>query len=99
MSQDLSAVYLEEAHLLLQAPNVSNRAKKLVNVYTEAISAHPEASAKPYLALAYFAYTARHYQDALRFLKEAMKIEPFHQPTQRLYKSIQHLQTTTEVRE
>jgi hypothetical protein len=89
MSQDILEVYLAEAQALLHQQGVENKAQKLVDIYTQAALACPDQALEPYMALAYFAYSAHHYQDALLFLQEAMKIDPFHQPTQRLYKAIQ----------
>ncbi len=83
--------FLDEAEMLLQRPPYPQQSQELIDLYTQAIAACPDTSVEPYVALAYFAYRGQLYTEALLFLKQAMKIEPFHQPTQALYRQIKAL--------
>lgn len=92
-AQQSVEISLEQAQAILSQSAYPDQSQDLIDIYSEAIAAFPETSIEPYLALAYFAYRGNLYTDALLFLKQAMKIEPFHQQTQQLYRQIAALTT------
>ncbi len=81
--------YLTEIVELEQEERPARR--RLIALYQDMIRDHPSASVVPYVGLAYFAYRTHRVEEALLFLKQAMKIEPFSRPVQQLYRKIQSM--------
>lgn len=78
--------YLMEIRELEAQPRPSS--KQLIQLYRRMINDYPEAASEPYVGLAYFSHRANRSTDALLFLKQALKIEPFSRPIQQLYQKI-----------